>query len=151
VILDEPLSGLDPINSELINQQILEFKTLGKLVIFSTHRMEQAEQICDNVIMISNGKKVLEGNLNSIKQANREGLYFFQTLNCDKALEIFKNNQIEVVEFDLQNKYFKCKINKSEQLSEQLSKILQSLLLEASLQGFGEILPTLGEIFLKYV
>lgn len=68
-IFDEPFSGLDPINSELLKEVILELKTRGKTVLFSTHRMEQVEQMCDDICLYNHGKKVLDGNLNDIKKS----------------------------------------------------------------------------------
>ncbi|ACF13288.1 ABC transporter-related protein [Chloroherpeton thalassium ATCC 35110] len=69
LILDEPFSGLDPINSELILDAILELKAAGKTLLFSTHRMEQVEKICDNIVLIHNGKKVLGGKVLEVKAA----------------------------------------------------------------------------------
>lgn len=68
-IFDEPFSGLDPINSELLKEVILELKDQGKLVLFSTHRMEQVEQMCDDLCLFNHGKAVLNGNLREIKQS----------------------------------------------------------------------------------
>lgn len=68
-IFDEPFSGLDPINSELLKEVILELKDQGKLVLFSTHRMEQVEQMCDDLCLFNHGKAVLKGNLREIKQS----------------------------------------------------------------------------------
>lgn len=68
-IFDEPFSGLDPINSELLKEVILELKAAGKTVLFSTHRMEQVEQMCDDICLYSQGSKVLEGNLAKIKRS----------------------------------------------------------------------------------
>ncbi|MEX0647702.1 MAG: ATP-binding cassette domain-containing protein [Balneolaceae bacterium] len=67
-IFDEPFSGLDPINSELLKEIIIELKGLGKTILFSTHRMEQVEQMCDDICLFNNGKVVLTGNLRSIKK-----------------------------------------------------------------------------------
>ena len=68
IILDEPLSGLDPINAELVNDIILDMKRIGKTIIFSTHRMEQVEKICDEIVLINKSELVLSGNLREIKQ-----------------------------------------------------------------------------------
>lgn len=69
VILDEPFSGLDPVNVELMRQLILDMKAAGRTVIFSTHVMEQAEQICDSILLINRGEKILDGKLGEIKGA----------------------------------------------------------------------------------
>jgi ABC-2 type transport system ATP-binding protein len=68
VVLDEPFSGLDPVNIELVRQTVLELKQRGRTVVFSTHIMEQAEQICDRLVLINRGRKVLEGSLAEVKR-----------------------------------------------------------------------------------
>lgn len=68
-IFDEPFSGLDPINSELLREVILELKEKGKTILFATHRMEQVEQMCDDICLFNRGKVILEGNLNQIKRS----------------------------------------------------------------------------------
>ena len=75
VILDEPFSGLDPINVEVVRDIILELKREGKTVIFSTHIMEQAEQICDYILLMNKGQKILNGSLNEVKQAASQTVY----------------------------------------------------------------------------
>lgn len=67
IILDEPFSGLDPINTEVVRQVILDLKAEGKTVIFSTHVMEQAEQICDHILLVHRGRKILDGTLGEVK------------------------------------------------------------------------------------
>lgn len=69
LILDEPFSGLDPINSELIMDVIIELKKAGKTILFSTHRMEQVEKLCDSIVLINNGENVLSGKVRDIKRA----------------------------------------------------------------------------------
>jgi len=75
VILDEPFSGLDPVNVELMRQIILDMKRDGKTVIFSTHVMEQAEQICDFIFLINKGKKVLDGTLSEVRKSAGKGIH----------------------------------------------------------------------------
>ena len=74
VILDEPFSGLDPVNVELMRNLILDMKRDGKTVIFSTHVMEQAEQICDFIFLINRGRKVLDGPLAEVRRSGGEGI-----------------------------------------------------------------------------
>ena len=74
MILDEPFSGLDPVNVEVMRQVILQMKQEGRTVIFSTHVMEQAEQICDYILMINKGKIVLDGTLGEIKTTGDQGI-----------------------------------------------------------------------------
>ena len=75
IILDEPFSGLDPINTNLIKDEIYELAQRGKQVVFSTHRMEQVEEVCDYIVLINKGRNVLEGHVKEIKNRFRENLY----------------------------------------------------------------------------
>ncbi|HCR49941.1 MAG TPA: ABC transporter [Bacteroidetes bacterium] len=69
IILDEPFSGLDPVNAELLREVILELKNIGKTILFASHRMEQVEQMCDDICLIAHGKAVLTGSLREIKRS----------------------------------------------------------------------------------
>jgi ABC-2 type transport system ATP-binding protein len=71
LILDEPASGLDPVNQEVLTETILEARGEGRTVLFSTHNMSQAESLCENVCIIADGRKVLDGELREIRRANR--------------------------------------------------------------------------------
>lgn len=75
VILDEPFAGLDPVNRDLMRDVILDLKRSGKTIIFSTHIMEQAEQICDAILLINRGRKVLEGPLTHVKSQFRQSIH----------------------------------------------------------------------------
>ena len=67
IVMDEPFSGLDPVNAVLVEQTLLELKSRGKAILFSTHRMDQVEKLCDSICLINSGKAVLAGNLRQIK------------------------------------------------------------------------------------
>jgi ABC-2 type transport system ATP-binding protein len=67
IVMDEPFSGLDPVNATLVERTLLELKEQGKAILFSTHRMDQVEKLCDSICLIDNGEAVLAGNLREIK------------------------------------------------------------------------------------
>src|SRR5579863_504763 len=75
LILDEPFSGLDPINSKLIEEEIRAMSATGKTIIFSTHRMEQVEEICDEIVLVNKGRKILEGEVRELKQRFKENKF----------------------------------------------------------------------------
>ena len=75
LILDEPFSGLDPISTNMIKDEISRLNEQGTTIIFSTHRMEQVEEICERMVLINKGKNVLEGNVEEIRKANRQHLF----------------------------------------------------------------------------
>ncbi len=75
IILDEPFSGLDPVNSNLIKEEIYKLAKKGSTIIFSTHRMEQVEEICDHIILVNKGQKILDGTVPQVKQDFKENLF----------------------------------------------------------------------------
>src|SRR6201996_7724685 len=75
IILDEPFSGLDPVNSNLIKDEIYALAHKGASIVFSTHRMEQVEEICDHIILVNKGQKILDGSVNGVKQKFKENLF----------------------------------------------------------------------------
>src|SRR6516164_10497022 len=77
IILDEPFSGLDPVNSNLIKDEIYDLARNGSTIIFSTHRMEQVEEICDHIILVNKGKKILDGTVQDWKQQSRKNFFVF--------------------------------------------------------------------------
>ena len=79
IILDEPFSGLDPVNSNLIKDEIFNLAQNGATIIFSTHRMEQVEEICDHIVLVNKGKKILDGTVKQVKQDFKENLFSIGT------------------------------------------------------------------------
>ena len=75
IILDEPFSGLDPVNANLIKDEIFRLAKNGASIIFSTHRMEQVEEICNQIVLINKGKKILDGTVSNVKQEFKENLF----------------------------------------------------------------------------
>src|ERR1700704_4412054 len=75
IILDEPFSGLDPVNTNLIKDEIFHLSKKGATIIFSTHRMEQVEEICDHIALVNKGQKILDGTVRAIKQEFKENLF----------------------------------------------------------------------------
>ncbi len=143
LILDEPFSGLDPINTNLIKDEIYQLKEEGTSIIFSTHRMEQVEEICEHIVLINQGKNILQGKVKDVKSE-------------------FKNNDYKIVyEGDLPENlgdHFEIKKQQSNQLTIHLSQEDQSgALLQRLIQSgvrivsFNEILPSLNEIFIRQV
>ncbi|MFN8295648.1 MAG: ABC transporter ATP-binding protein [Chitinophagales bacterium] len=145
LILDEPFSGLDPINAETIKNEIFELQQKGTTIIFSTHRMENVEEICEDIFLINKGKIILDGNVQNIKQQYKKHLTKID-INNEIVLSESAKAQIEITEQT--NKYLIVKL-KSEQKSNDILKILLQNNIEIS--GMTEILPTVNEIFIQSV
>src|SRR6185503_18943108 len=99
VILDEPFSGLDPVNSNIIKDEIFRLAQNGSTIIFSTHRMEQVEEICDHIILVNKGQKILDGTVNEIKQDFKENLFGIQ---LEKIPETVSSNCFEMIKTNKQ-------------------------------------------------
>lgn len=143
LILDEPFSGLDPVNSNLIKEEIMTLKNNGTSIIFSTHRMEQVEQICEEIVLINKGQNVLSGRVTEIRQRFKENLYEFELEgNLPESME----NLAEIASEE--NSVYKLKIKDDVKIKELLTFLLEN---DVNVKGFREILPGINEIFIKTV
>ncbi|HPN19056.1 MAG TPA: ABC transporter ATP-binding protein [Chitinophagales bacterium] len=145
LILDEPFSGLDPINAELIKNEIFELHKKGTTIIFSTHRMENVEEICEDIFLINKGKIILAGNVQSIKQQFKQHLIKVDTL-IPVSLSESVLSQTDITEQTHSHLIFKLREN---QKPNDILKILLQNNFEIS--GMIEILPTIHEIFIQSV
>lgn len=141
IILDEPFSGLDPLNTNLIKTEIRKLKESGTSVIFSTHRMEQVEEICEDIVLINNGKIILEGNVLEIKHKYKENKY---RIVFEGEMPDFHNYTI--VSKDDNSVIIQLKAG--EEGNDLLRYAVQS---GSHIVAFNEILPSLNDIFIKQV
>ncbi len=144
LILDEPFSGLDPINQIVLREILEEYKKKNKILIISTHQMEQAEKLCDHICLINQGSVILEGNLNAIKKKNRENAYL---LSSDDDLSFLKEfSELTILEEG--NSTYKFALNDSK-LS--ISGILKKVEARAGIRKFEVMEPSLHDIFIQKV
>jgi ABC-2 type transport system ATP-binding protein len=155
LILDEPWSGLDPINAEVLRDVVEEIKKAGRTVIFSTHGMEQAEKICDAVCIIARGKKVLEGRLREIKRASAmEGLIALEFANeqAKTAARAVIDDKALVAEErpPLAGDHADCEVKLADKVDPQ--QLLAALVgAQVALRRFEIVTPTLHQIFVDKV
>ncbi|MEM1312533.1 MAG: ATP-binding cassette domain-containing protein [Patescibacteria group bacterium] len=142
LILDEPLSGLDPVSAIQINEEIQQLKKEGVTVIFSTHRMEQVEQICDKVFLINKGQKILEGGVEENKQKLKEGHIKVDFVG-DASIKILNGN-FQIIKVEKASIIFK--LNKGQSNSQLIKFLLDN---NMQIISFSEVLPSLKEIFIK--
>ncbi|ULQ52700.1 ABC transporter ATP-binding protein [Flavihumibacter fluvii] len=143
IILDEPFSGLDPVNSNLIKEEIYTLAKKGCTIIFSTHRMEQVEEICDQIILVNKGRKVLDGNVNDIKQQFKQNLY---RVNAAGNPNILRSAGFTITE----------RVGDEWTIQLQPETTTNALLTEliglgVEVKAFHEILPSINEIFIRLV
>lgn len=141
LIFDEPFTGFDPINTNLIKKEIKRLNEEGATVIFSTHRMESVEEICDHIGLINNGEVMIEGPLLDIRKHYMNGTYAFTT----KDQQPFA--ALDVQERDHTHTGHRA-IIKAENYP---SKVVQDLAASGQLIGFEEVLPSVADIFIDIV
>lgn len=152
LIFDEPFSGFDPINAQLIAREILQLRDEGATIIFSTHRMESVEEMCDDIALIDKSNKILEGNLEDIKREFRT--HTFQIgleTNNSKEVESKLKEKFEVnpADFKLLNEGLKLNITlKNGNSANDLLSFLSS---QGQVQHFVELVPDANDIFIQAV
>ncbi len=143
IILDEPFSGLDPVNANLIKDEIYGLAQRGSTVIFSTHRMEQVEEICDHIVLVNMGKKILDGTVGDVKQQFKENKF---RVNLKELPASVNGPSFELVEQKANTLI--VRIKDGYRSNDVLQHFLQQ---DITIEGFNEILPSLNDIFIRQV
>ncbi|EFK33101.1 Lipopolysaccharide export system ATP-binding protein LptB [Chryseobacterium gleum] len=147
LILDEPFSGFDPVNANLIKDQIIDLKNNGTTIILSTHRMESVEEMCDYVALINNSKKIIDGRVFDVREKFKKNIFGItlsevnndQFENFRNKYEIFNlSNENNLVSFDLKNE-------------ESQNNILLDLVQVGKVRSFDERIPSMNEVFINAV
>jgi ABC-2 type transport system ATP-binding protein len=149
VILDEPFSGLDPINAQALKDTVVDLKARGKTVIFSTHLMDNAERICDSVCIIARGEKVLDGVVSEVKAAAGDRVVALSTGgNSRAALMPILTDRALVRRADDQNRFYEIELATGADPQELLRRVVVT---GAPVQRFELVQPSLHQIFLERV
>ena len=146
IILDEPFSGLDPLNANLIKDEIYNLAKKGSTIIFSTHRMEQVEEICDHIVLVNLGKKVLDGSVAEIKQQFKEYIFAIETSHP----ELIKDNPLfSIIErADKNPNKILVKLSQAVASNEVLKYLIEQ---QIPIISYNEVLPSLNDIFIQLV
>jgi ABC-2 type transport system ATP-binding protein len=147
VVLDEPFSGLDPINAQALKDAIVDLRRTGKTVILSTHLMDNAERMCDAVCIISRGEKVLDGPLSEVK-ARHGGRHVALVLESGDGVSRVLTDHELVKRVDDSNRYFEIELAEDADPQDLLERVLAS---GARVQRFELVQPSLHQIFLERV
>ena len=146
IILDEPFSGFDPINANLLKDEILDLKKRGTTIIFSTHRMESVEELCDNIALINKSKVVLHGEKKEVKNRFKDNSYSVEytgNLNNENGLfEILNTHPLE-------DGIMKAQIKNTSNVP--VNQLVSYLINQVELKSFNENIPSFNEIFIKVV
>lgn len=146
LIFDEPFSGFDPINAEMLKNEIIELRNNGATVVLSTHNMSSVEEICDQIVLLNNGEKVLEGNLNEIKKQFRTHCYEIKVSN---ALDYQFPDTFQILSQDIENQEVKYKIKLDS--SENPNRLLEWFVSKTPIIDFHEVIPSMNDIFIQTI
>jgi len=146
IILDEPFSGFDPVNAQLITREILELKEKGCTIIFSTHRMETVEDLCDHIALLNKSKKILEGSKKQVKETYRSNTYWVE----HKGLFSLSSDKYELIEQrNLEDTFFKSIVKVHDNTTP--NQLIRDLTEVTEVHSFIEKIPTMSEIFISLV
>ncbi|MFI5161396.1 MAG: ABC transporter ATP-binding protein [Sphingobacteriales bacterium] len=148
IILDEPFSGFDPVNAELIKDEILELNKKGATILFSTHRMESVEELCDSIALINLSHKILDGRIKNIKNAYRNDTYLVEYIG--KRIDNDEKQPYDVIdEIAGEDGNFTIRIKLKQGNSS--NDVLQYLLPKGHINMLKEVIPSMNEIFIETV
>lgn len=147
IILDEPFSGFDPVNAELIKDEILELNRKGATILFSTHRMESVEELCNAIALLNKSKKILDGSVKSIKNSYRNATYLVEytgdKLDLDGSQPFTVDEEVAADD----SHTIRIKLNEGATAND----VLQYLIPKTSINMLQEVVPTMNEIFIEKV
>ncbi len=146
LIFDEPFSGFDPLNAELLKQEMLQLRDRGATIIFSTHNMASVEEVCDDIALIHRSQVRLQGNVQDIREQNRTG-EFSLTTTSGQLME--QPDQFVILEQGQQGALTTYRLKKQDSITN--SALVQRIANEVEIRSFSEILPTMNDIFLRTV
>ena len=149
LIFDEPFSGFDPINANLLKQEILTLKEKGSTIIFSTHNMSSVEEICDHIALINKSKKILDGPVEAIRQQFKTAQFecTYQGSYTEAAQIIHGKAEIIEHKENHQVHYLKAELNPGIENNEFLTLMMQKV----KITSFSEVIPSMDDIFIRVV
>lgn len=149
LILDEPFSGFDPINANLIKDELIELNRKGTTIILSTHRMESVEELCTNIALINKSQKLLEGTIREVRQANRTNEYeiTFSAPDGTDVNDLFAYGQLLKLNTEDDHTIARVKMG----MGQSPNKILQELISQVELHSFREVIPSMNDIFISTI
>ncbi len=149
LILDEPFSGFDPINTNLIKKEILQLRDQGSTILFSTHNMESVEELCDNIALINKSKKILDGSVSEIRKQFKSNIFEIEfvgsMMGFTNSLWTFGKLMDQTVEGD------RCKVRVQLVGQTKSNELLQAVMPVAEINSFKEIIPSMNDIFIAKV
>ncbi|MDY3267261.1 MAG: ABC transporter ATP-binding protein [Phocaeicola sp.] len=146
LIFDEPFSGFDPVNAELLKREILELKKQGHTIIFSTHNMASVEEICDNIALINHSEVVLKGNVNEVRSRFKTNTYKLEIPHHELLTE---SDSFNIISKEEKGENLLYTLKKKEDINN--SQLLSEIASRNEIISFSECLPSMNEIFIRTV
>lgn len=147
LILDEPFSGFDPVNANLVKDQIIKLKEQGTTIILSTHRMESVEEMCDRVALINHSKKILDGEVFEVREKFKQNIY--NVVLSDVNTEVFDSLKNQFQLNDIQEKNGLISFDFKDENNQNI--ILNNLMNAGKIRSFDEKIPSMNEVFITAV
>ena len=147
IILDEPFSGFDPVNAELIKEEILELNRKGTTILFSTHRMESVEELCNSIALINQSRKILDGRIKDIKNTYRNETYLVEYTGNKLELDGSQPFSITEEKTTYDSHIIQIKLDADTTAND----VLQYLIPKTSINMLQEVIPSMNEIFIETV
>ncbi len=149
LIFDEPFSGFDPVNAQIIANEILELREKGTTIIFSTHRMESVEEMCDHVALINQANKVLDGTIEEVRNQFKTGKFSIQLDEIPADNLQILTNEFEIS--DVRNFNQRTEFNLLYNKDTPTNEILHKLMRVGQVHQFREVIPSMNDVFLEAV
>ncbi len=149
LIFDEPFSGFDPINVNILKEEILKLQRNGSTIIFSTHNMGSVEELCDNIALINKSEKILEGEVHQIKKAFKSMIYEAEVDQLQKPLTEILDRRFTLIRSEKQNGIMTIRVQINGHST--TNDLIEALLPAAQVLSFKELTPSMNDIFIKKV
>ncbi|MBS7564986.1 ATP-binding cassette domain-containing protein [Mucilaginibacter sp. Bleaf8] len=147
IILDEPFSGFDPVNADLIKNEILELNSKGATILFSTHRMESVEELCDSIALINKSKKILDGRIRDIRNSYRSNTYLIEYTG--QKIDFTGQQPFTLLDEIATENSYTIRIKLNEGITS--NDVLQYLIPQVHINLLQEVIPSVNEIFIQKV
>jgi len=149
LIFDEPFSGFDPINANMLKQEILDQKKNGATIIFSTHNMGSVEELCDHITLINKSRNILEGQIDNIRKQYKSNTYEISFNGDPEKFASSLNNHYEIIEKTKINGHQGVKVKLLHQTNE--NELLSLIIPAVEVLSFNEVIPSMNDVFIKVV
>jgi ABC-2 type transport system ATP-binding protein len=147
IILDEPFSGFDPVNARLITEEILGLRDNGSTIIFSTHRMETVEDLCDHIALINKSKKIIEGPKKQVKDQYKSNTFIIE--HSGNHFQLAPDRYEIINQQTLEENHFITTIKAGDGI--HANQVIRELIEKTELHGFREKIPSMADIFIDVV